>query len=114
MDNQVIPMLDLKAHDCTAGFRAYRRPVLESIELNRIFSNGYSFLVEMLFLCEARGWRVSEVPIIYEDRRAGTSKISRAEIYKATYTVLRLFYRRMRVALRIIPAPQKFKLDQTE
>lgn len=91
-------MLNLKAHDCTAGFRAYRPPVLESIDLDRIFSNGYSFLIEMLFLCQARGWRVGEAPIIYEDRRAGTSKISRAEIYKATYTVLRLTYRRMRMA----------------
>ena len=91
-------MLNLKAHDCTAGFRAYRRPVLESIDLDQVFSNGYSFLIEMLFLCQAHGWHVGEVPITYEDRRAGTSKISRAEIYKATYTVLRLTYRRMRTA----------------
>jgi glycosyltransferase involved in cell wall biosynthesis len=91
-------MLNLNAHDCTAGFRAYRPPVLESIDLDRIFSNGYSFLIEMLFLCQACGWRVGEAPIIYEDRRAGTSKISRVEIYKATYTVLRLTYRRMRMA----------------
>jgi glycosyltransferase involved in cell wall biosynthesis len=90
-------MLGLKAHDCTAGFRAYRRPVLESIDLDRVFSNGYSFLIEMLFLCQARGWHIGEVPITYEDRRAGTSKISRAEIYKATYTVLRLTYRRLRM-----------------
>ena len=51
----------------------------------------------MLFLCQAGGWRVGEVPITYEDRRAGTSKISRVEIYKATYTVLRLTYRRLRL-----------------
>lgn len=95
-------MLNLKAHDCTAGFRAYRPSVLESIDLDRIFSNGYSYLIEMLFLCQARGWRVGEAPIIYEDRRAGTSKISRAEIYKATYTVLRLTYRRMRMAKDVL------------
>jgi dolichol-phosphate mannosyltransferase len=89
-------MLDLKASDCTAGFRAYRQPVLASIDLDKIFSNGYSFLIEMLFLCQANGWRVGEVPIVYEDRRMGTSKISRAEIYKATYTVMRLTYRRAR------------------
>lgn len=92
-------MLALQATDCTAGFRAYRRAVLESINLDRIFSNGYSFLIEMLFLCQARGWRIGEVPIIYEDRRAGKSKISRAEIYKATYTVLRLSWRRIRSAI---------------
>lgn len=91
-------MLNLKAHDCTAGFRAYRRPVLESIDLNQVFSNGYSFLIEMLFLCQAHGWNVGELPIIYQDRRAGTSKISRGEIYKATYTVMRLTWRRMRTA----------------
>lgn len=89
-------MLGLKATDCTAGFRAYRRPVLDSIDLDRIFSDGYSFLIELLFLCQTCGWRIGEAPIIYEDRRAGTSKISRAEIYKATYTVLRLFWRRVR------------------
>ena len=95
-------LLDLKAHDCTSGFRAYRRPVLESIDLDRIFSNGYSFLIEMLFVCQVRGWRIGENPIIYEDRRAGTSKISRAEIYRATYTVLRLTYRRLRTAKNLL------------
>ncbi|MBI4786627.1 MAG: polyprenol monophosphomannose synthase [Chloroflexi bacterium] len=90
-------MLGLKAHDCTAGFRAYRRVVLESLDLDRIFSNGYSFLIELLFLCQSNAWQIGEIPIIYEDRRAGTSKISRTEIYKATYTVLRLFLRRGRM-----------------
>lgn len=95
-------MLNLKAHDCTSGFRAYRRAVLESIDLDRVFSNGYSFLIEMLFLCQSPGWRVGETPIVYEDRRAGTSKISRNEIYKATYTVLRLTYRRLRNAKNLL------------
>ncbi|HEX9075316.1 MAG TPA: polyprenol monophosphomannose synthase [Anaerolineae bacterium] len=90
-------MLGLRAHDCTAGFRAYRRTVLESLDLDCIFSNGYSFLIELLFLCQRNGWQIGEIPIIYEDRRAGKSKISRAEIYKATYTVLRLFWRRGRM-----------------
>lgn len=95
-------MLNLKAHDCTSGFRAYRRSVLESINLDAVFSNGYSFLIEMLFLCQARGWRIGETPIVYEDRRAGTSKISRKEIYKATYTVMRLTYRRLRNAKNLL------------
>lgn len=90
-------MLGLKAHDCTAGFRAYRRKVLESLDLDCIFSNGYSFLIELLFLCQRNGWQIGEIPIIYEDRRAGKSKISKTEIYKATYTVLRLFWRRSRM-----------------
>lgn len=95
-------MLGIQATDCTSGFRAYRHPVLESINLDTVFSNGYSFLIEMLFLCQSRGWRVGETPIVYQDRRAGTSKISRAEIYKATYTVLRLTWRRLRQAKNLL------------
>jgi dolichol-phosphate mannosyltransferase len=86
--------LGLKAHDTTAGFRLYKRAVLESIDLDAIFSSGYSFLIEMLYLVERRGWRVGEVPIIYEDRMAGQTKISRNEVFRALYTVARLSYRR--------------------
>jgi len=89
-------MLALEANDVTAGFRLYRREVLESIPLDEIFSSGYSFLVEMLFLCQRRGWRIGEVPIVFEDRRKGSTKISRQEVIKAQYTVLRLFGRRLR------------------
>lgn len=88
--------LGLKANDTTAGFRLYRREVLESIPLDQIFSSGYSFLVEMLFMCQRRGWQVGEVPIIFEDRRRGTTKISRSEVFRAQYTILRLFLRRLR------------------
>lgn len=83
-------MLGLKATDCTAGFRAYRRAVLDSIDLDRIVSNGYSFLIEMLYLCQKGGWRIGEVPIIFEDRRRGKSKVSKQEIIKALDTVVRL------------------------
>lgn len=86
--------LGLHAHDTTAGFRLYRREVLESIDLNRIFSSGYSFLVEMLYLVERKGWKVAEVPVVYEDRMAGQTKISRNEIFRALYTVARLSFRR--------------------
>ena len=87
--------LGIKAHDCTAGFRCYRRVVLESIELNEIFSDGYSFLIEMLYKCQRRGWEIGEVPIIFEDRRHGASKISQREIFKALYTVLCLGCKRV-------------------
>lgn len=89
-------LLGLKARDVTAGFRLYRREVLESIPLEEIVSSGYSFLVEMLFVCQRRGWQIGEVPIIFEDRRKGKTKISRQEVFKAQYTVLRLFWRRLR------------------
>lgn len=89
-------LLGLEAKDVTAGFRLYHREVLESIPLDNIFSSGYSFLVEMLFLCQRRGWQIGEVPIIFEDRRKGQTKISRQEVLKAQYTLLRLFARRLR------------------
>ena len=88
-------LLGLQARDTTAGFRLYHGRVLESIKLDEIFSSGYSFLVEMLFMCQRRGWKIGEVPIIFEDRRKGKTKISRQEVIKAQYTVLRLFFRRV-------------------
>jgi glycosyltransferase involved in cell wall biosynthesis len=87
--------LGLKAHDVTAGFRAYRRELLMALPLDQIFSSGYSFLIETLYLVERGGWRVAEVPIQFYDRTAGTSKISRSEITKAMYTVARLTGRRL-------------------
>lgn len=83
-------LLGLQARDCTAGFRGYRRAVLESIELEGIFSNGYSFLIEMLFKCQQAGWHIGETPIVFEDRRHGSSKISRNEVIRALQTVTRL------------------------
>jgi dolichol-phosphate mannosyltransferase len=80
-------MLSLQAGDATAGFRGYRRAVLESIALDEILSDGYSFLIEMLYRCQQRGWCVGEVPIVFENRQRGASKISRTEIFKALGTV---------------------------
>ena len=88
-------LLGLQAHDTTAGFRCYRRQVLESIALDEIFANGYSFLIEMLFKVQRKGWKVGEVPIVFQNRQQGVSKISRNEIYKALYTVVRLFWSRL-------------------
>jgi dolichol-phosphate mannosyltransferase len=88
-------MLNLQAHDTTAGFRCYRREVLASIPLDEIFSSGYSFLIEMLYKVQQGGWRVGEVPIIFENRRQGISKISRYEIFRALYTVMRLSWTRI-------------------
>jgi glycosyltransferase involved in cell wall biosynthesis len=88
-------LLSLQAHDTTAGFRCYRREVLEAIDLDHIFSNGYSFLIEMLYKVQRQGWRIGEVPIVFRNRREGASKISRDEIVKALYTVVRLFRARL-------------------
>ncbi len=92
--------LGLTARDCTAGFRCYHADLLQAIDLDEIRSNGYSFLIEMLFLCQQMGASVGEIPIIFEDRRAGRSKISQAEIGKAWQTVARLSGRRLRGARR--------------
>ena len=83
-------LLGLRAHDTTAGFRCYRREVLASVDLDEIKASGYSFLIEMLYRVQRRGWQVGEVPIIFENRQLGTSKISRDEILKAMGTVVRL------------------------
>jgi dolichol-phosphate mannosyltransferase len=92
-------MLGLHALDCTAGFRCYRREVLQAIDLDSIFSNGYSFLIEMIYYVQRRGYQIGEVPIIFEDRRRGTSKISRAEVRRALQTVARLSLYRLREKL---------------
>lgn len=106
-------MLGLKAHDCTAGFRCYRREVLQSIDLDRIFSNGYSFLIEMLYKCQRAGYSVGETPITFENRHHGSSKISQTEIYKAMYTVLRLTAGRMAFWRRNLqnPPPHSREVD---
>jgi dolichol-phosphate mannosyltransferase len=88
-------MLGLTAKDCTAGFRCYRREVLQAIDVDSILSNGYSYLIEMIFYVQRRGFSVGEVPIIFEDRRRGASKISQAEVLRALQTVQRLSVKRL-------------------
>lgn len=87
--------LGIQARDCTAGFRCYRRRVLETIDLEAIFSNGYSFLTEMAFLSQRAGFRIGEAPITFVNRTQGKSKINSREIYKAFYTVARLTFTRV-------------------
>jgi dolichol-phosphate mannosyltransferase len=92
-------VLSLQAGDATAGFRGYRREVLESIALDDIVSDGYSFLIEMLYRCQRQGWHIGEVPIVFENRQRGASKISKAEIARAMQTVVRLGWERFRERL---------------
>jgi dolichol-phosphate mannosyltransferase len=87
-------MLGLKARDCTAGFRLYREDVLGALDFDRIYSQGYSFLIEVLYKCQRKGFRIAEVPIIFENRRAGPSKISKQEIAKAVKTLVKFWYER--------------------
>jgi dolichol-phosphate mannosyltransferase len=70
-------MLRLPIHDCTAGFRCYRRQVLTSIDLDTIESQGYAFQVELAYRVYKRHFKIVETPIIFQDRRVGKSKMSR-------------------------------------
>ena len=88
-------MLGLKAHDCTGGFRCYRQEVLQEVRPETIQADGYSYLIEMLFRCQQLSFSIAEVPIIFEDRRRGRSKVSSVEIFKAGWTVLRLALERV-------------------
>jgi glycosyltransferase involved in cell wall biosynthesis len=83
-------MLGLTARDCTSGYRCYRASFLRTIDFENIRTNGYSYLVEMLYLCQGRGARIVEVPIVFRNREHGRSKISQVEIYKAIGTLWRL------------------------
>ena len=80
----------LPIHDPTGGFKCFRREVLEAIELDKITSNGYSFQIEMTHTAWMKGFRIREIPITFEDRRAGYSKMSRAIAREAFFMVLRL------------------------
>lgn len=71
--------------DATSGFRAYRREVLEAIDLSRITSNGYFFQIEMAFRAWRLGFRVVEVPITFEEHYLTSSKISKAIIWEAIW-----------------------------
>lgn len=76
-------------HDGTSGYRAFRRAVLEEIDLQALRSDGYSFQLETLLRSWRCGFVVDEVPITFVERRAGTSKISRAIVLEALWRVLR-------------------------
>ena len=80
----------LGVRDCTSGYRCWRRAALASLPLDTFFSDGYSFLVEMLFVAARRGCRVVEVPITFEERREGTSKVSPAVLLESAITPWRL------------------------
>jgi dolichol-phosphate mannosyltransferase len=80
----------LNAHDCTSGYRCWRRDALAALPLDRFISDGYSFLVEMLFVADRRGLRITEVPITFVERRLGESKLSRAVIAESAVTPWRL------------------------
>lgn len=76
--------------DCTAGFKCFRREVLEAIPLEKVRSNGYSFQIEMNFKAWKRKFRIKEISIVFTDRTLGESKMSRKIMYEASYMVWKL------------------------
>ncbi|MEI6210167.1 MAG: polyprenol monophosphomannose synthase [bacterium] len=77
-------------YDPTGGFKCFRRRVLEAIDLTRVTSSGYSFQVEMTHNAWMKGFRIQEIPIVFEDRRMGYSKMSMAIAWEAIFMVLKL------------------------
>ncbi|HTL01804.1 MAG TPA: polyprenol monophosphomannose synthase [Vicinamibacterales bacterium] len=81
---------NLSARDCTSGYRCWRRDGLARVPLDNVISDGYAFLVETLYLARAHGCRVSEVPIIFVERRQGSSKISSSVLMESIVVPWRL------------------------
>ena len=87
----------LSVNDCTSGYRLYHRRVLEAIKLDAVRSNGYSFQVEMTFRAQLAGFQIVEVPIIFMERRAGQSKLSKGVVWESLLMPLRLRWRERRL-----------------
>jgi len=83
-------ILGLGVRDLTSGYKAFRREVLEALDLSDIQSEGYSFQIELTYRAILRGFRVKEVPIVFVDRRVGQSKMSRRIFAEAVTMVPRL------------------------
>lgn len=82
-------MLGIPVHDCTGGFRCYRRQVLQQIDLDTVSSRGYAFQVELTYRTMNQGFKIVETPITFKDRTYGTSKMSRTIVAEAFTYVLR-------------------------
>lgn len=80
----------MPVHDATGGFKCFRRKVLESINLDKVKSNGYAFQIEMNFKTWKKGFRVKEIPIIFVDRVKGKSKMSKKIVREAVTMVWKL------------------------
>jgi len=80
----------LPLNDATGGYKCFRRRALEGVRLDRVQSDGYSFQIEMSFKCWKKGFTLREIPILFVDRRAGTSKMNRRIIWEAAWMVWKL------------------------
>ena len=89
-------ILGMKVYDTTAGFKCYSRKVLEAIDLDRVKMKGYGFQIEMKYTTYKLGFNIAEVPIIFIDRKEGTSKMSSGIFGEAFWGVLGLKFRKIR------------------
>ncbi len=89
-------VLGMKVYDTTAGFKCYRRKVLETIDLDDVRMKGYGFQIEMKYTTCKLGFRIKEVPIIFVDRKEGTSKMSSGIFGEAFWGVIRMKMRKIR------------------
>jgi dolichol-phosphate mannosyltransferase len=83
----------LRPHDCTSGYRAWRRERLAQLPLDAARTSGYAFLTEMLFEAARLGCRIGEVPIVFVERQEGYSKVSRKVLVESLLTPWRLISR---------------------
>jgi len=100
-------LLGIPTHEATTSYRGFSLSLLQQMDLDSIWSDGYSFFMESIFVVRLATRKLAEFPIYFEDRRAGTSKISKREIYKAIYNISRLFYRRLFVIPFAVYKPDK-------
>jgi dolichol-phosphate mannosyltransferase len=91
-------VLGLTVRDMTAGFKCYARPALEAIDFDRISMKGYGFQIEMKYTAIKLGFRVVEVPIIFVDRKLGSTKMNGGIFREALWGVLKLRFRRIKRA----------------
>lgn len=89
-------VLGMKVFDTTAGFKCYTRKVLETIDLDKVRMKGYGFQIEMKYTTYKLGFRIKEVPIIFVDRKEGTSKMSSSIFGEAFWGVIGLKFRRLK------------------
>ena len=89
-------VLGMKVYDTTAGFKCYRRQMLEKVDLDRVKMYGYGFQIEMKYTCWKLGGKIQEVPVIFVDRTEGTSKMSGSIFGEAFWGVIGLKFRKIR------------------
>ena len=89
-------VLGMKVYDTTAGFKCYKRKVLETIDLDKVKMKGYGFQIEMKYSTYKLGFKIKEVPIIFVDRKEGTSKMSSGIFGEAFWGVLKLKLRKIK------------------